>query len=379
MKLAILNLTGGGISGGYKNYLQSMLPRLAADPRITSVLCVAPGSLGAEELATAGPKLRFVECAPFRPFHNGVDRAMEELLSSYAPDLIFVPTARVAKFRDVPVVSMIQNMAPLVSWEWYGPWQKLKLWVQRAETFRAVAQAEKIISISGFVHDFLRGAWAVPEAKIAPVYFGTPVPAANPRRPSNLPADWTSFLFTAGSVEPYRSLEDVIECAEYFRKDLGSPVKIVVAGRAKADMRRYEAHLKRMAEKAGVAADLCWAGQISAEEMTWCYRNCLAFLMTSRVEAGPTTVLESMSCGAVCVAADNPPLPEFYGAAAVYYTPGDGRMLAARIREVLAWEAGKLSVLSSAAHARSREFTWEKTVDKTIELFQEVLRNARAG
>lgn len=379
MKLAIINHTGGGISGGYKNYLQSILPRLAADPRVSSILCVSPSSTGIAELVAPDAKIRFEPCAPFRPLSGGMDAELESLLSSYLPDIIFVPTARVAGFRDTPVVTMIQNMAPLVSWEWYGLWQKFKLMVQRHETRRAVRQAAKVIAISGFVRKFLLEKWAVPEGKIESIYFGTPLSAERAVKPDTLPADWKNFIFTAGSIEPYRSLEDIIRCAEYSRKKLGAPLRIVIAGHAKEDMRQYEFHLKKMALKAGVAEDICWAGQISAEKMTWCYKNCSAFVMTSRVEAGPNTVLESMNCGAVCIAADNAPLPEFYGETALYYKPGDAEALASRISEVLAWDAGKKERASAAAYARSRGFTWAAAAEKTIDLLERMLKEKRGA
>lgn len=379
MKLAIINHTGGGISGGYKNYLQSILPRIAADPRVSSILCISPRSIGIEELVAPNEKIRFEACAPFRPLSGGVDSEMDKVLSSYLPDIIFVPTARVAGFRQVPVVTMIQNMAPLVSWEWYGIWQKFKLLVQRYETRRAVRQAEKVIAISGFVRQFLLDKWGVQAEKIEPIYFGTPLSADKAARPDALPAEWKDFVFTAGSIEPYRSLEDIVKCAEYSRKKLGTPVRILIAGHAKDDMRRYELHLKEMARKAGVTPDLCWAGQIPADQMTWCYKNCSAFIMTSRVEAGPNTVLESMNCGAVCVAADNPPLPEFYGETALYYKPGDGEMLAARLAEVLSWDKEKREKVSAAAFARSRDFTWEKSAAQTVDLFERLLGRAGAA
>lgn len=376
MKLAIINHTGGGISGGYKNYLQSILPRLAADQRISSILCISPRSIRIEELAAPDRKIRFETCAPFKPLSSGMDAEMEKLLSSYLPDIIFVPTARVAGFRNVPVVTMIQNMAPLVSWEWYGMWQKFKLLVQRYETSRAVRQAEKVIAISGFVRQFLLEKWGVRAEKIEPIYFGTPLSVDKAARPAALPADWQNFIFTAGSIEPYRSLEDIIKCAEYYRKKLGTPVRILIAGHAKDDMRRYELHLKELARKAGVDRDICWAGQIPAEQMTWCYKNCSAFIMTSRVEAGPNTVLESMNCGAVCIAADNAPLPEFYGETALYYKPGDGEMLAARLTEVLSWDKEKRGKVSAAAYARSCGFTWEKSAAQTVDLFERLLKRA---
>lgn len=372
MKLAILNLTGGGISGGYKNYLHNILPRLTADPAIKSVLCISPRSLGVEELVPKTDKIRFAECPPFRPFSFGLDGAVESALADFGPDVIFVPTARPARFRDVPVVTMIQNMAPLVSWEWYDLWQRLKLLVQLEETYRAVRSSDKVIAISGFVKQFLVEKWGVSDGKIASVYFGVPLHPAKAMKPAQLPGGWVDFVFTAGSIEPYRSFEDIVKCAEHSRKSLGRPVRIMVAGSPRTGMDRYGAHLRRMAEEAGVSEDICWAGQLSHEEMTWCYRNCSAFVMTSRVEACPNTVLEAMACGAVCIAADNPPLPEFFEAAAVYYPPGDGPALAARIQEAVSLDGPARAGRKAVSEARAAKFTWEAATERTLKLFFEV-------
>lgn len=372
MKLAILNLTGGGISGGYQNYLQNILPRLAADSRIESVLCVSPASLGVEVLVPANRKILFASCAPFRPFMNGVDMETEQLLASYGPDVIFVPTARAARFRNVPVVTMIQNMAPLVSWKWYGIWQKFKLLAQMYEAYRAVLGAVKVIAISEFVKNYLTSKWNTADDKIVPIYFGVPLHSLNAQRPGIIPADWKNFVFSAGSIEPYRSYEDIIQCADFSRKSLRTPIKIVIAGTPRPGMRGYESQLKRMAEKAGVAEDICWAGQLPHEEMTWCYRNCSVFVMTSRVEAGPNTVLEAMACGAVCVAADNQPLPEFFADAAKYYPPGDAESLAVRIQEVLTLDGPGREHLAAASRLRAAKFTWEETTERTLKLFSQV-------
>lgn len=45
MRVAILNLTGGGISGGYRKYLQNVIPRMAKDLAIEEILCASPSSI----------------------------------------------------------------------------------------------------------------------------------------------------------------------------------------------------------------------------------------------------------------------------------------------------------------------------------------------
>ncbi len=379
MRIAVLNITVSGISGGYKSYLQNILPRLSADDRVEALLCVSPASLEVRDWLPVGGKIELRDCPQFRPFGRGLSRELGRHLTAFSPDVIFVPIARPVSFGHIPVVTMIQNMAPMVSWRGAGLLEKARLAARWVETFRAVKRADGVIAISDFVRDFLLKRWGVPPGKVASIYFGAALPDTAQSRPAQVPSGWGDFVFTAGSIDPYRSLEDIIGCAAQFRRDRGTPLNVVVAGAARSSMRSYERRLKIMAERAGVSADLCWTGQLSRAEMTWCYKNCRVFVMTSRVETSPVTALEALACGAVCIAADNAPLPEFFGDAAYYYTPGDAQMLATRVAGIYALGPAAKNAVSANAHERAQKFNWDTTATETLD-FLEVfaLRFSRA-
>jgi len=57
MKITIINLTGGGISGGYKKYLQNVIPKMAKDPTIEEILCVTPESIKLQDWLDFYPRL----------------------------------------------------------------------------------------------------------------------------------------------------------------------------------------------------------------------------------------------------------------------------------------------------------------------------------
>ena len=380
MRVAILNLTGSGISGGYKKYLQNLLPLFAGDPRITAVLCASPCAFKIEEWVPAHAKIRFVECRPFRFLRHRPDAGLEKDLVAFAPDVIFVPVSRYIRFRDVPTVTMIQNMAPLVSGAWSGLKEFAALAAQWLETRIAVRKAVKVIAMSGFVRQFLLKEWGVPEEKVRLIYFGNSKPAEDPRRPSVIPAEgWDNFLFTAGSVEQYRGLEDIILCAAHAREVCGRPLKVVIGGSARKAMIPYHMRLRELADKMGVSGDLCWVGQLPAEEMTWCYSNCSVFLMTSRVEAFAVVVLEALAHGCQCVSSDNPPLPEAFGGSAEHYSPGDHVELTRKIFEVLDRPPVESQAVREKVRARSSDFSWPATAAQTIETLLEAANRRPPG
>ena len=67
MKIAIINLTGGGMSGGYKKYLRNVIPRMAINPDIESILCATPTSIDIQNWFNFLPKVKFITCKSFNP------------------------------------------------------------------------------------------------------------------------------------------------------------------------------------------------------------------------------------------------------------------------------------------------------------------------
>ncbi len=88
-------------------------------------------------------------------------------------------------------------------------------------------------------------------------------------------------------------------------------------------MTAYQKRLKAWAQENNLTDRICWTSSLNEKEMTWCYQNCSAFVMTSWVEACTNIALEAMSHGFISIAADNPPLPEILEDVAVYYPKGN--------------------------------------------------------
>jgi glycosyltransferase involved in cell wall biosynthesis len=133
--------------------------------------------------------------------------------------------------------------------------------------------------------------------------------------------------------------------------------------------------MKNLAEKSGVQAQVAWTGHLEAAEMSWCYSHCRLFLMTSRVEACPNIALEAMSHGALCLAADNPPLPEIFQEAALSYRPKCGEALAQAISAALADSPDAAGVRRVRAKQRAGDFTWEETTERTVQEFERAIKS----
>jgi glycosyltransferase involved in cell wall biosynthesis len=366
MRLVVLTLTRGSVSGGYRKYLQRLVPLLRAQPDVERLDLFVPPQMAAPGDLTwpVGDELR-----RFRELRKSV--------AALAPDVVFIPTARVLRVGRVPVVSMIRNMEPLeVPFGGNGLIEGVKN-VARARLARHSARrSDRVIAVSNHVRDFLVGRWHVPEERIGVVYHG--IDPADPLEPSRPPALETlgdaPFLFTAGSIRPARGLEDVIQALA----SLPAEVKLVIAGTVDRGAEHYARDMRELARVHGVGSRVIWAGHLDHRAMSWCFRRAAFFVMTSRAEACPNIVLEAMTEGAASISTDHPPMPEFFGDSALYYRERDAGALARRLAEGFAAAESTLQELRQRARARAGAFTWEATARATLTELRRALDLQRA-
>ena len=328
MRIAIINLTGGGMSGGYRKFLRNVIPRMSKHDDVEAILCATPDSLGIQDWLDPMPNVRFVSCKLFRFLFSYRDAELLRELELFTPDVIFVPVERKFRFKNIPVVNMIQNMELFVANSEGNPVsERFRQWIQYVDGRRAIKKANGIIALSKFVSEFLMVRWNIPSEKISLVHHGIDVKEKGDGCKSGIiPKGWhDKFIFTAGSIRPARGLEDLLLAMKHLSSHGEKSVRLVIAGESGRRMAGYQKKLEAWTQKNNLSDRICWAGSLNENEMAWCYQNCSAFVMTSSVESFGMVGGEAMSHGCICISADNPCLPELFGDAAVYYPPKDGK------------------------------------------------------
>jgi glycosyltransferase involved in cell wall biosynthesis len=371
VRIAVVNLTAGGLSGGYYKYLQRLVPLLRADERLTDLRMYVP--------EPAGARLEGTMAAPFETWPVGrrgwSARRIARRVDGWRPDVVFVPTARWLP-TQAPVAVMVRNMEPLTApLRGNSAREGVRNLARWLATRHACARATRILAVSGYVRDFLHEHWRIDQMRMSVVPHGVDgerdapesAPAALAR------AALPPFLFTAGSLRAARGVEDAIEGLALLARR-GLPHHLVIAGEATARNHGYRSRMEALAVAGGVRERVHWVGHLSAPEMRWCFRRCVAFVMTSRMEACPNLVLEAMAHGCASVSTDSAPMPEFFGPAAAYYTAGDATALAER---VAALGDAQATEMRAAALPRAARYTWAATADGTLRALEVTLAAAR--
>jgi len=378
MKVAIINLTSGGISGGYRKYLQNVIPRMVKNPAIEEILCATPPSINIKDWFSFLPKVKFVICRPYNFLYFIPDYKLKKILDEFSPDIIFIPVERYFKFDRVPKISMIQNMEPFTeNIDRNSFTDKCRLYIQRLVAKRAIRKSDRVIAISRYVREFLSNIWGISEGKIGLVYHGIELPQLKEYiRPKNIPKDWEgNFLFTAGSIRPARGLEDILGAIKHLILEKVNIKGVVIAGETESRMVPYRKKLEEWIKMNNLSSYIYWAGKLGRKEMNWCYRNCKIFVMTSRVESFGMIAGEAIAHGCVCISSDSPCLPEIFGEAAVFYPHNKVELLAETIKSVSEWDNHRRGEASKKAGERAAEFSWDVTVERLLREFKKAIES----
>jgi glycosyltransferase involved in cell wall biosynthesis len=360
MRVALLVLTHGGVSGGFRKYLQRLVPLLRLHPEVDRLDVFVPPQLAgaAEHTWPEGD-------------HRRGFRALRHRLADLQPDVIFIPTARFLRAGRIPVVVMVRNMEPLeVPFEGNTIIESLKNVGRAAAARAACVRADRVIAVSRHVHDFVVNRWRIAERKVGTVCHGIDTAALQDRRPESIPS--SPFLFTAGSIRPARGLEDVITAL----KDVPSDLRLVIAGSVDRGAEDYAARMRSLAVEQGVGHRLVWAGQLDMAAMSWCFRNAEVFVMTSRAEACPNTVLEALVNGAFSLSTDHPPMPEFFGDAATYYRARSAGDLTEKLVGMLNSSSETRQEMQERGRARASIFSWDATAQATVAELKAAIQGA---
>lgn len=369
MKIAVLNITGGGMSGGYQKYLHNIIPRMAGHPDVEAILCTFPKSFNSLGWFDSLTNVEFAHSSPTQSLHNGIGHNLKQMLRRFRPDVLFIPTAQYLKFENIAVVNMVRNMEPFDYSGWKNPFsEKFRNIIRKKIASNAVRSSQRIIALSYYVKQFLVDKLGIPENKICVVYHGIQHNNSfNCVKPEVVPDNWKgNFLFTAGSIRPARGLEDIINALKHLNNE-NLDINLLIAGITVPNMLPYLKSLKAKIAEFGLQKKVIWSGGLNHEQMNWCYKNCQLFVMTSRVEALAMIACEAISRDRICISADSSVLPEVFNNAAVYYPAKNSRLLAKTIQTTLAWSDHQRNEMFGLMRKRALQFpSWDETVDKTV-------------
>ncbi len=357
----VLPVHSGG-SGGLVRHLAEVTPRWVANSRVQAIVIHAPSGL-LPVIDEMGVEVKRYHAHHIGPF-------AKRFAPAVSPDesqVVLNVTSRPIRSGGAPLVTMVQNIEPIQAAQYRMPFLwRLRCWALRRETLKACHDATRVIAVSRYVKECLCSA-GVPGAKVDVVYHGASEPTEVERCPRACSDLSGPFVFTAGSILPYRGVEDLIRAVAILKTEGKGPPSVVIGGSGGGLARNYERWVRGLPESLGVREKVIWAGQLADCEMTWGFHQAAAVVQTSRAEACPNFLLEALAAGCPIVSCSQPPMREILGDAASYYTLGDAAKLASSIGKRLSMTGAETAAQREVTLARASMLTWDQTACQTLD------------
>jgi glycosyltransferase involved in cell wall biosynthesis len=180
---------------------------------------------------------------------------------------------------------------------------------------------------------------------------------------SGVPSPYILFVST---LWPYKNASALVSAFARLVRDEAIPHHLVLVGKDGGD----ESRLRALANCEGVVDRLVFTGQVDGARLPALYRHADLFVYPSLVESFGFPLLEAMASGVPVIASDRWAIPEICGDAATICDPTRVEELAAAMRDVISSPQLRADLVHRGL-ARARQFSWERTVSKTLRVIKE--------
>jgi glycosyltransferase involved in cell wall biosynthesis len=358
---------------GNEVYVRSLLGALAnVNPEAEFLAYVC--SPEASRVLPSGIRLRAVAVNPF--VRLGFDLSARLLRDR--PALLHVQyTAPLA--CPVPVVVSVHDVSFLEHPEYFS---RARAWQLQITVRETVRRAAKVLTCTEFSRaSILRAYGDLDEAKVVAV----PLAAASSFRP--IARDCAAavvrerfgisapFLLSVGDLQPRKNHPGLIRAfAELLRAWPQFPHTLVLAGKDTW----YAERVHETARSSGVGGRIRFVGFVSDEDLLQLYNACDVFVFPTFYEGFGLPALEAMACGRAVACSNTSALPEVVDGAAIVFDPySTGEM--ARAMSDLLLSPELRARMERLGLQRAAHFSWQKTAQKTLEVFAEVAGGAASA
>lgn len=290
-------------------------------------------------------------------------------------DVLHVPYFAPPLIPRIPTVVTIQDIIPL-RLPAYRPAGKIKIYMDLVA--RAAKHATMVIAISQHARQDIIDVLHIPSERIRIIYqaIGEEYqPVTNQEQIKAARERYglgERYIFYIGGLDQRKNVPQLVRAFAHLQAQIGDPhLQLFISGNPD----KQKGPL--FPDPRPVAADLGMGGQIiyrfvEEEDKPAIYSGASLFVFPSIYEGFGLPPLEAMGCGTPVVCSNRTSLPEVVGDAAITVDPDNTHALVDAIRRVLTDEALQTD-LRARSLARAKQFSWRKTAQETIAVYEEAL------
>ncbi|OPJ63369.1 glycosyltransferase family 4 protein [Clostridium oryzae] len=176
------------------------------------------------------------------------------------------------------------------------------------------------------------------------------------------------FLLYVGGFSPRKNVKSLIMAFSNIINSLSKEFVLVIAGSLKDDGNM----LKELCDRLKISSNVFFTGFVEEDFMPILYSAAEVFVYPSLYEGFGLPPLEAMSCGTPVITSNVSSIPEIVGDAGILIDPYDTSNLVNALGTLLENEPLKLELIDKGLN-RAKLFSWEKTAEKTLEVYKKII------
>ncbi|HWC96067.1 MAG TPA: glycosyltransferase family 1 protein [Candidatus Sulfopaludibacter sp.] len=358
---------------GNEVYVRSLLNAFAA----LDSDCEFVAYISADSARASVPASIRTRSVPSNPFLRlGFDLARK--VSEDRPDLLHVQYTAPVRCH-VPVVVSVHDVSFLEHPEYFT---RDRAWQLQWTVRRTVKSAAKILTGSEFSRNAILKVYGdLDEDKVVVV----PNAAASEFRPIPREAAAAAvrdrygiaapFILSVGDIQPRKNQIGLIKAfARLLRAHPQLKQNLVLVGKETW----FADRVREAARESGVGDRIQFFGFVSDSDLLQFYNACDLFVFPSFYEGFGLPALEAMACGRAVVCSNTSALPEVVDGAAILFDPYAIDEIVRAIADLLL-DSELRARMERLGLQRAAHFSWQKTAQRTLEVFHEVVAHPAAS
>jgi glycosyltransferase involved in cell wall biosynthesis len=287
------------------------------------------------------------------------------------PDVLFMPIQQLPYIRPgkMKTVAVIHDLAV----HYYPQQFTYKDWLLlQVFSAQAARDADQIIAISQATADDIARFYGRTK-NVHVIHHGVDLVRFHVPTDAEKTASWDAlheaypelrkpYILYVGQIQPRKNLVRLIAAFEKLHTE-NKELQLVIAG----SHGWLQAEIQ---EKIAASLDresIHQIGRVPHELLPALYWHAQVFALVSLYEGFGMPLLEAMACGTPVVTSHISSLPEVAGDAAVLVDPQSTEAIADGLLAAM----GNAQQLSQAGLARAQQFTWDKTVQQTLQVLEQ--------
>jgi glycosyltransferase involved in cell wall biosynthesis len=270
----------------------------------------------------------------------------------------------------VPMVVSIHDVAYRSHPEWFSLRDRMVL---RGGIRSTIHRACRVITISHHAKSEILKHFQLPADKVTVThlaagthYHASSDPRAMDQKLKQLGVP-SPYVLATGNLQPRKNLVRLVEAFARAKKESSLPHHLVLCG--KAQWRESEVHAT--ISRCNAELFVHFTGYVSDEDLRVLFQGADVFAYPSLYEGFGLPILEAMACGAPVLTSNTTSMPEVAGDAAVLIDPCSVEDITGGLKQMFL-DKKLCDVLRRKGLAQAAKFTWEKTAQDTVRIYETV-------